>query len=124
MSLYRQFLTTAGGMLRPARDQAPILARCRGCSSVMCQPVRWTELEGPDDPWQIVTRCPECNRWQAWTVPHATIEAFDRWLNAGTDRLIENLEQLERKHLEEEAARFAYALAVDAILPEDFGRPA
>jgi hypothetical protein len=48
------------------------------------------------------------------------MDAFDERLDEGTDALVKDYRRLVRANLAEEADRFAMALAVGAILPEDF----
>ena len=45
---------------------------------------------------------------------------YDEELDRGGQELIEDLRSLTRANMEEEADRFATALASDTILPEDF----
>ena len=88
-------------------------------------PLRWnSEIEGDPDAWDLVVECPNCWHRTAWRIPHATIEAYDRWLRAGTDQLINQLEGLTRANMEHDADLLRTALATDLLLPEDFGRPA
>lgn len=47
-------------------------------------------------------------------------DRYDVELDRGGQELIEDLQGLTRANMEEEADRFAAALASDSILPEDF----
>ena len=48
------------------------------------------------------------------------VDHYDEELDRGGQELIEDLRALTRANMEEEADRFAGALASDSILPEDF----
>jgi hypothetical protein len=48
------------------------------------------------------------------------IDRYEVELDRGGQELIEDLQALTRANMEEEADRFAAALASDSILPEDF----
>jgi hypothetical protein len=50
----------------------------------------------------------------------AEIDRYDVELDRGGQELIEDLQALTRANMEEEADRFAAALASDSFLPEDF----
>lgn len=88
------------------------------CSGKLCYPIRWTDLDPGG--WCLVRRCPDCQR--AWHGHHAheNVERYDTALQAGTDQLITDLEQLARRNQAEWSARFISALNHDALLPFDF----
>ena len=91
---------------------------CPNCSSELVQPVNWHEQGGGD--WHVELRCPECEWWGKGTYPQSDVDAYDEELDRGGQELIEDLRALTRANMEEEADRFALALASDSILPEDF----
>lgn len=101
---------------------------CRYCSGTRVYPLAWTELppntlgQGVEG-WRLILRCPDCDEQWRGEYEHAQVDAFDAFLNRATDGLIDDLEALTRVNLEADIEAFAAALAVDAILPEDFGRP-
>jgi hypothetical protein len=91
---------------------------CPNCSSVLVQPANWHEQgEGQ---WHVELRCPECEWWGADSYSQAEVDRYDEELDRGGQELIEDLRSLTRANMEEEADRFATALASDTILPEDF----
>lgn len=91
---------------------------CPECASTLVYPVSWRE-EG-DDGWWIELRCPNCEYAREGTFDDAATVDFDEQLNRGTDRLIDDLETLERANMESYIESFVKALDADAILAEDF----
>jgi RNase P subunit RPR2 len=91
---------------------------CPHCSSVLVQPVNWHE-QG-DGHWHVELRCPECEWWGRDSYSQSEVDHYDEELDRGGQELIEDLRALTRANMEEEADRFAGALASDSILPEDF----
>jgi hypothetical protein len=91
---------------------------CPSCSSILVQPVNWHE-QG-DGHWNVELRCPECEWWARDTFSQDEVDRYDEELDRGGQELIEDLRSLTRANMEEEANRFAMALASDSILPEDF----
>jgi hypothetical protein len=91
---------------------------CPNCSSVLVQPVNW--FEQGEGNWHVDLRCPECEWWGRGSFPQADVDRFDEELDRGGEALIEDLRTLTRSNMEDEANRFAAALATDTILPEDF----
>jgi hypothetical protein len=91
---------------------------CPSCSSVLVQPVNWHE-QGDGD-WNVELRCPECEWWGRDSYPQTEVDTYDEELDRGGQELIEDLRALTRANMEDEADRFAAALANDSILPEDF----
>jgi RNase P subunit RPR2 len=91
---------------------------CPTCSSTLVQPVNWHE-QG-DGCWHVELRCPECEWWGRDSYSQSEVDHFDEELDRGGQELIEDLRALTRANMEEEADRFAMALASDSILPEDF----
>ena len=91
---------------------------CPSCSSVLVQPVNW--FEQGEGNWHVDLRCPECEWWGRGTYSQPEVDRFDEELDRGGQELIEDLRALTRANMEDEAQRFADALAADSILPEDF----
>ena len=91
---------------------------CPSCSSILVQPVNWHEQgEGA---WNVELRCPECEWWGRATYTQSEVDGYDEELDRGGQELIDDLRSLTRANMEDEADRFAMALASDCILPEDF----
>jgi hypothetical protein len=91
---------------------------CPECSSLLVQPIDWHE-QG-DGYWNVELRCPECEWWGRESYAQDEVDRYDEELDRGGQELIEDLRTLTRANMEEEADRFATALATDSILPEDF----
>jgi len=91
---------------------------CPSCDSSLVQPANWHE-QG-DGAWSVELRCPECEWWGRDVYSQSEVDTYDEELDRGGQELIEDLRSLTRANMEEEASRFAMALASDSILPEDF----
>jgi hypothetical protein len=94
------------------------LHRCLGCSAPFVQPVEW-EPSGPDS-WRVLLHCPDCDLYRAGDFEQATLDEFERELDRGEALLRAAYGQLVQENVAAEIDRFAHALAVDALLPEDF----
>ncbi len=101
-----------------SKKQSNGMHACPTCSSSLVQPVGWHE-QG-DGLWDVELRCPECDWWSRDTYSLNEVDSYDEELDRGGQELIEDLRALTRANMEEEANRFAAALACDGILPEDF----
>ncbi len=99
-------------------EQDERLHVCPGCSSELVYPLAWEEAGGSS--WRVSLRCPECEGIREEVFAQEAVDAFDEELDAGTDALAADLRRLTRANMADEHARFTAALAVDAILPEDF----
>jgi hypothetical protein len=91
---------------------------CPECSSNFVQPVNW--FEQGEGSWHVELRCPECEWWGRGSYDQPDVDRFDEELDRGGQELIEDLRSLTRANMEDEASRFAEALASNSILPEDF----
>ena len=91
---------------------------CRECTSALVQPVNW--FEQGDGYWSVELRCPECEWYGRDSYSQSEVDVYDEELDRGGQELIEDLRALTRANMEDEADRFAAALASDSILPEDF----
>jgi hypothetical protein len=91
---------------------------CPTCSSNLVQPANWHE-QG-DGCWNVELRCPECEWRGRDSYSQSEVDAYDEELDCGGRELTEDLRDLTRANMEDEANRFAMALASDSILPEDF----
>src|SRR5262249_15886916 len=91
---------------------------CPKCDSLLVQPVNW--FEQGDGHWHVELRCPECEWWGRASYPQLEVDRFDEELDRGGQELLEDLRALTRSNMEDEAERFAVALATDSVLPEDF----
>ena len=91
---------------------------CPKCSSTLVQPVNW--FEQGDARWHVELRCPECEWWGRGSYSQPEVDRFDEELDRGGQELVEDLRSLTRANMEDEADRFAKALATNTVLPEDF----
>ena len=107
-------------VVTPVEDDGGVvdLECCPECDSGMVYPISWRETE--DDCWEIELRCPNCEWAERGIYRHQDVERFDDVLNRGTDRLIDDLEQLTRANMEADIDRFVQALDGDLITPFDF----
>ena len=113
----------------PAHPEQPVehsqrsdLHVCGSCHSQLVYPLDWEEAGATH--WEVTLRCPNCESSGTGVFEQATVEAFDEELDRGTEALVGDLRRLMQANMEEEIDRFVHALEVDALLPEDFGRPA
>lgn len=110
----------------PVREAAPQalpapdvdLHVCPDCTSELVYPVAWEEAD--ESHWSISLRCPNCEWDQDGVYPQDQCDRFDDELERGTDALTRDYKRLMTANLAEEIERFAHALEVDAVLPEDF----
>ena len=99
-------------------DSLDDLSICPECDGDLVYPVWWQEVSETHQ--EVELRCPECEWREVGTHDDATLDLFDETLDIGREKLVRALRRLTQTNMAREAARFAAALAVDAILPEDF----
>ena len=91
---------------------------CPCCTGEMVLPVAWEEADR--DHWQVTLRCPNCE-WRATSVhSQEAVERFDEHLDRGTAEIVRDLKRLAHANMEAEIERFARALELDVVVPEDF----
>jgi hypothetical protein len=95
---------------------------CGSCNSELVYPLDWEEAG--ETHWEVTLRCPNCEWCGTGTFEQCIVESFDEELDRGTEALVGDLRRLMAANMEEEIERFVRALDADALLPEDFGRPA
>src|SRR4051794_13705012 len=91
---------------------------CPDCKSSLVYPVQWEEAD--ESHWHITLRCPNCERSEEGVFGQEQCDGFDDELERGTDALTRDYKRLMTANLAEEIDRFATALEVNAVLPEDF----
>jgi hypothetical protein len=91
---------------------------CPECDRGLVYPVEWEEVSPTH--WEVLLRCPNCEWGELGVYDQSTVDRFDEELDFGTETLMRDLQRLTKANMEEEADRFAAALASDALLPEDF----
>jgi hypothetical protein len=95
---------------------------CGSCGSDLVYPLEWEEAGSTH--WEVVLRCPNCEWAGTGVFDQHSVERFDEELDRGTEALVGDLKSLMQANMEAEIERFVAALECDALLPEDFGRPA
>ena len=95
---------------------------CASCNSHLVYPLEWEEAGATH--WEVTLRCPNCEWCGTGVFEQSLVEQFDEELDRGTESLVGDLRRLMAANMEEEIERFVSALNADALLPEDFGRPA
>ena len=123
--VYFESLTAEAPPAEPVREAAPTapgtdtdLHVCPDCTSDLVYPIAWEEAD--ESHWSIALRCPNCEWDQEGVYPQDQCDRFDDELERGTDALTRDYKRLMTANLAEEIERFAHALEVDAVLPEDF----
>ena len=91
---------------------------CPECDQSLVYPIEWEEAD--ETHWEVSLRCPNCEWGTVGTFVQESVDRFDEELDRGTEALVRDLKRLTRANMEDEVERFTRALAVDAILPEDF----
>jgi len=91
---------------------------CPECERELVYPVEWEEASPTH--WEVQLRCPNCEWLTVGLYDQETVDRFDERLDYGTEALVRDLKRLTRANMEDEAERFASALASDAIWPMDF----
>ncbi len=102
----------------PVAEPEQDLHLCLECDSDLVYPLEWEEA-GPEN-WSVLLHCPNCDVYREGVFTQETVEYFDEELDRGSDALARDYKRLMRANMAEEIDRFASALQVDAILPEDF----
>lgn len=114
--------TSASAPSAPADSDVCDLHVCGSCGSDLVYPLEWEEAGATH--WEVTLRCPNCEWCGTGVYEQSVVEAFDEVLDRGTEALVGDLRRLMQANMEEEIDRFTSALQADALLPEDFGRPA
>ena len=70
--------------------------------------------------WHVERRCPECQWTGADLVTESAVAHLEEQLQAARDALTGLLQAMQHSEMECEVERFAHALALDQVLPEDF----
>jgi hypothetical protein len=91
---------------------------CIECASELVYPLQWEE--SGEENWSVLLHCPNCDLHREGVFSQQTVESFDEELDRGADALTRDYKGMVAANMAEEIERFAGALAVDAILPEDF----
>jgi hypothetical protein len=98
------------------------LGSCPRCGSRLVQVEGWKELV--PDRLMLRLRCPECQVRMVGSFDEKRVAAYDEELVRIRERMESEFGALVRSNMEELAERFAVALALDLIGPDDFARRA
>ncbi len=102
----------------PGEGLSDGLHLCPCCDSELVQPIEWGEVS--DRHVELTLRCPNCY----WTTHGSYVEdqvaQLEDRLDDGVAAILRDLRRLTNANMADEVDRFAAALAVDLILPEDF----
>jgi hypothetical protein len=98
--------------------QTGALHECINCGSALVHPIQW-EPAG-EERWSVLLRCPECEVHRLGVFAQHELDALDEELDRGDAALRDAYLAAVKENMEVEIERFAHALGVGAILPEDF----
>lgn len=104
---------------------APLVATtdldvCRACGRRFVVPSAILEVVPDNRSYVVELSCNNCGHAIVGTFDEDTMEALDRALDRSQEELERSAERLYRENMLDDIDRFAAALAVDLILPEDF----
>jgi hypothetical protein len=102
---------------RTAAEQTAGAHVCRFCTLPFVQP-QDAERTGRD--WLVQLHCPSCGWSGEALLDQGQMDDFDEAVDDGFAMLAAALAQLTQANMHEYVERFTTALAVDAVLPEDF----
>ena len=94
------------------------LAGCGNCGSSLVQAQGWKQL--PHDRILLQLRCPECEVVIVANLGEREVETFDEQMVAARDALLRVYDSIVRENMRDLADRFAVALALDLVGPDDF----
>jgi hypothetical protein len=94
------------------------LVDCPRCGSGLVQVEGWKEIV--PDRLMLRLRCPECEARMVGSFDHERIAAYDEELVRVREQMVSEFGAIVRRNMEELADRFAVALALDLIGPDDF----
>jgi hypothetical protein len=103
--------------LRTVTEQTAGAHVCRFCTLPLVQP-QDAERTGRD--WLVQLYCPSCGWSGEALLDQGQMDDLDEAVDDGFALLASALAQLTRANMEEYVERCTAALAVDAVLPEDF----
>jgi hypothetical protein len=103
---------------KPFSEEERDLTLCLNCGKDFVNPINWEEAGS--EHWWMELECANCDWLDGRIVSQDAAEKFDERLDELADCMIREYQQLFKANMSEEINRFAGALAVDAILPEDF----
>jgi len=94
------------------------LQTCPLCKSNLVYPVERYQMN--DMEWKILMLCPNCLCKRELVVDRETVRDLLKNARIGRESIMKELDNMQKKNMEEEADKFITALHKDHILPIDF----
>ena len=94
------------------------LQTCPLCKSKLVYPVERYQIN--DMEWKVMLLCPNCLCKRELVVDRETVRELLKNARVGREKLMKELDGMQKKNMEEEAEKFITALHKDHILPIDF----
>lgn len=94
------------------------LQTCPLCKSSLVYPVERYQLN--DLEWKVLMLCPNCLCKRELVVDRETVRELLKNARVGRESIMKELDNMQKKNMEEEADKFITALNKDHILPIDF----
>ncbi|MBE0428431.1 MAG: hypothetical protein IBX61_00975 [Thermoleophilia bacterium] len=94
------------------------LGTCPLCKSRLIYPMERYQLN--DLEWKVLMLCPNCLCKREIVVDRETVRDLLRTARMGRESLMNELDKMQRKNMEDESEKFISALHKDHILPIDF----
>lgn len=94
------------------------LKTCPLCKSKLVYPVERSQIN--DIEWKVLLLCPNCSCKREMVIDRETVRELLRSTRMGRESLMRELDNMQKKNMEEEAEKFVTALNQDHILPIDF----
>jgi len=94
------------------------LQTCPLCKSHLVYPVERYQMN--DMEWKVLMLCPNCLCKQELIVDRETVRELLKNTRVGRESIMKELDNMQKKNMEEEADKFITALNKDHILPIDF----
>ena len=94
------------------------LQTCPLCKSSLVYPVERYQIN--DMEWKVLMLCPNCLCKRELVVDRETVRDLLKTARVGRESLMKELDNMQKKNMEDEAEKFINALFKDHILPIDF----
>jgi hypothetical protein len=94
------------------------LETCPLCKSKLVYPVERYQIN--DMEWKIMLLCPNCLCKRELVIDRESVRELLKNARVGRETLMKELDNMQKKNMEEEAEKFIAALYKDHILPIDF----
>ncbi len=94
------------------------LQTCPLCKSKLVYPVERYQIN--DMEWKVMLLCPNCLCKRELVVDRETVRELLKNARIGRETLMKELDNMQKKNMEEEAEKFITALNKDHIMPIDF----